>query len=125
MNYYLSGYGFIYFINGYLKIQFGASKVSFLLFSLTMIYVAMFCRCSGLSVLKTFSNKSSGVVYLLGSNVSLASGALGNEINFVFHLVFTQFTETFLSWYWCWLGTSISLYFQIVCAYTDFIYNPL
>ena len=60
MNYYLSGYGFISFIYGYLKIQFGVYKFYLLLFSLLMINVAKFCRFSGLSILRTFLNKSSG-----------------------------------------------------------------
>ena len=93
----------------------------FLLFSLTIINAAKFCRFSELSVLKTFLNKSYGVLYVLGRNVSLASacrGALGNEMNFVFHLVLTKCTETFLCWYWCWdWNVYLSLFQDRVCLY--------
>ena len=78
MNYYLSGYESVYFIHGYLKKQFGVYNVSFLLFSL-IIKVAKFCRFSGLSVLKTFLNKSSGIIYIMGSNVSLALAYRGHS----------------------------------------------
>ena len=74
MNYHLSGYGSVYFIYGYLKIQFGVYKVYFLFHLLTIIKVAKFCRFSGRSVLKKKLNKSSGVVYVLGSKVSLLCG---------------------------------------------------